>query len=146
MGRQARQPGSVCRDKERQEAHPDLLGSSQRPASHRQHEANARCLRGATQLRTLVYYTYEALEWRTGRALNASGTGRDDVAWPEVILEPGERVRDKKETCTAAFASGDKTYQTTLPEQQWRALEPGGSCRLELGILGGVKKVTPADT
>jgi hypothetical protein len=97
-----------------------------------------------TQLRTLVYYTYEALEWRTGRALNASGTGRDDIAWPDVTLEAGERIRDKNETYTVTLASGDKTYQTTLPEQQWRALEPAASCHLELGILGGIKKVTPA--
>jgi hypothetical protein len=99
-----------------------------------------------TQLRTLVYYTYQALEWRTGRALNTSGSGRDDVAWPEVTLESGERIRDKKETYTVTFAAGDKIYQTTLPEQEWRALRPGGSCQLTLGMFGRVKKVTPAGT
>jgi hypothetical protein len=88
-------------------------------------------------------YTYEALEWHKGTAPRASGTSQDGVAWPAYELGPGERVRGKKETYTATFSAGDKTYEASLPEQEWRALPPGGGCQLRLGLFGGVKQVTP---
>jgi len=94
--------------------------------------------------RTRVYYTYEALEWHKGGELRSWGTSQDGVAWPAYELEPGERVRGKKESYSATFTAGDKSYEETLTEQEWRALAPGGSCQLTLGLLGGVKKVTPA--
>jgi hypothetical protein len=94
--------------------------------------------------RTRVYFTYEALEWHRGAALRSSGTSQDGVAWPAYELGPGERVRDKEESYSATFTAGDKSYEAKLPEQEWRALAPGGSCQLSLGLLGGVKKVTPA--
>jgi hypothetical protein len=94
--------------------------------------------------RTRVFYTYEALEWHQGAALRAWGTSQDGVAWPARDPGPGERVRDKEETYSATFSAGDKSYEATLPEQEWRALAPGASCRLTLGLLGAVKKVTPA--
>jgi hypothetical protein len=91
-----------------------------------------------------TYYTFEALEWHKGAAPQASGTSQDGVAWPAYELGPGERVRDKKETYSATFSAGDKRYEATLPEAQWRALAPGGGCQLTLGLLGGVKHVSPA--
>jgi hypothetical protein len=94
--------------------------------------------------RTRVYYTYEALEWHKGADLRAWGTSQEGVAWPARDLGPGERVGDKEETYSATFAAGDKSYEVTLPEQEWRALEPGGRCQLTLGLFGGVKTVTPA--
>jgi hypothetical protein len=99
----------------------------------------------ATRLepRYRTYYTYEQLEWHKGAELKASGTGQDGVAWPEYELGPHERVRDKKETYTATFTAGDKSYEATVPEQEWRALEPGVSCRLTRGLFGGVKTATP---
>ena len=99
-----------------------------------------------TELSTRVYYTYEALEWQKGRSLTASGTDQADVRWPDYTLAPQERVRSTRESYSAAFTADDKHYETTLPEQQWRALPPGGSCQLTLGMLGGVKKVAPAGT
>ena len=95
--------------------------------------------------RVRVYYTFEALEWHKGATLRAAGTSQDSVAWPEYELGPNDRVRDKKESYSATFSVGDKSYQTTLPEQEWRALPPGVSCQLTLGLFGGVKKVTLAD-
>jgi hypothetical protein len=89
------------------------------------------------------YYTYEELEWRKGRSLTAGGTDPSAVTWPDYALDPGERVRDKRESYQAAFAAGDKGYEADLPEQEWRILEPGGSCILTLGLFGGVKKVIP---
>jgi hypothetical protein len=94
--------------------------------------------------RTRTYFTYEALEWHKSAAPQASGTSQDGVAWPAYELGPGERIRSKKETYTATFSAGDKSYEVTLPEQEWRALEPGGSCQLTLGLFGRVKTVTPA--
>jgi hypothetical protein len=94
--------------------------------------------------RTRVYFTYEALEWHKGAALRSWGTSQDGVAWPDCELEAGVRVGDKKESYSATFTAGDKSYEVTLPEQEWRALTPGGNCQLSLGLLGGVKKVTPA--
>jgi hypothetical protein len=91
-----------------------------------------------------TYYTFETLEWHKGAAPQASGTSQDGVAWPAYELGPRERVRNQTETYTANFAAGDKTYEAKLPEQEWRALRPGGSCQLTLGLFGGVKKVTPA--
>jgi len=91
-----------------------------------------------------TYYTFEALEWHKGAALRAAGTSQDGVAWPAYELGPGERVREKKESYSATFTAGDKSYKTTLPEQEWRALEPGGNCQLSLGLFGGLKKVAPA--
>jgi hypothetical protein len=96
-----------------------------------------------TEPRFRIYYTYEQLEWHKGAEHKASGTGQDGVAWPEYELGPHERVRDKKETYTATFTAGDKSYEATLPEQEWRALEPGVSCRLTRGLFGGVKTATP---
>jgi hypothetical protein len=99
----------------------------------------------ATRLepRLRTYYTYEQLEWRKGAELKASGTGQDGVAWPAYEIGPGERVRNKQETYTATFTAGDKSYEATLTEQEWRTLESGVSCRLTRGLFGGVKKVTP---
>ena len=99
----------------------------------------------ATRLepRSRTYYIYEQLEWHKGAELTASGAGQDGVAWPEYELGPRERVRSKKETYTATFTAGDKSYEATLPEQEWRALEPGVSCRLTRGLFGGVKSATP---
>lgn len=96
------------------------------------------------ELRTRAYYTYEALEWHKGRTLRASGLGPGDVAWPEYTPEPGERVRELKETYQVTFTAVDKQYVTKLSEQEWRGLEPGLTCHLSLGLLGGVKKVTHA--
>lgn len=92
-----------------------------------------------------TYYTFELLEWHKGATPRAAGTSQDGVAWPVYELGPSDRVRDRKESYSATFSVGDKTYQTTLPEQEWRALTPGGSCQLTLGLFGGVKKVTLAD-
>ncbi len=93
--------------------------------------------------RVRIYYTYEQLEWHKGAELKAWGTGQDGVTWPKYELGPRERVRDKEETYTATFAAGDKTYEAELPEREWRALEPGVSCRLTRGLFGGVKTATP---
>jgi hypothetical protein len=41
------------------------------------------------ELRTRTVYTYEALEWREGRTVTASGADRDNVHWPEYTLAPG---------------------------------------------------------
>lgn len=97
-----------------------------------------------TELRTRFYYTYESLEWHKGRTLHSLGTGPSDVACPEYTLEPGERVRDLKETYEVTFTTADKRYEASLTEQVWRGLEPGLTCHLSLGLLGGVKKVTQA--
>jgi hypothetical protein len=96
------------------------------------------------ELRTREYYTFEALEWCNSAAPRAQGYDQDGVAWPEYELEPGERVKGREETYSATFSAGDKQYEKTLSDQEWRALTPGGSCRLTLGLLGGVKKVAPA--
>ena len=97
-----------------------------------------------TELRTRVYFTYELREWHKGRTLRASGAGPSDVAWPEYTLEAGERVRGEKESYEVTFTTADKRYEASLTEQEWRGLEPGLACRLSLGLLGGVKKVTQA--
>ena len=101
----------------------------------------------ATRLepRLRIYYTYEQLEWHKGAELKASGTGQDGVAWPAHELGPRERVRNQTETYTATFAAGDKSYEATLPEQQWRTLELGIGCRLTRGLFGGVKKVASGE-
>jgi hypothetical protein len=96
-----------------------------------------------TELRFRVYYTYEALEWHKGAALRAWGASQDGVAWPAYELGPKDRVRNKEETYTATFSAGDKSYEATLPEQEWRALQQGASCHLTLGLFGGVRKVAP---
>jgi hypothetical protein len=36
-----------------------------------------------------------------------------------------------------------KQYETTLEEAQWRTLTLGATYRLGLGLLGGVREVTP---
>ncbi len=93
--------------------------------------------------RTRTFYTYEALEWCEGRTLTASGAGQDDVQWPEYTLAPGERVRRKAENYSVTFTAPAKQYETTLDETQWRALTLGTTYRLRLGLLGGVREVTP---
>jgi hypothetical protein len=97
------------------------------------------------ELRTRTYYTYEELEWRKGRTLTASGADQKEVHWPEYALGPGERVRGKAETYTGTFttAAKAKQYQKTLDESQWRGLALGAAYRLSLGLLGGVREVTP---
>jgi hypothetical protein len=95
-----------------------------------------------SELRLRVYYTYEALEWRRGRTLTASGTVPDDVRWPDDPLVTNERVRSRSETYAATFAADDKKYEASLPEPQWRTLEVGAACHLTLGLLGGVKSAT----
>jgi hypothetical protein len=95
------------------------------------------------ELRTRTFYAYEALEWREGRTLTASGADRDDVRWPEYTLAPGERVRGRTETYSVAFTAPARQYETTLREAQWRALTLGTTYRLSLGLLGGVRDVTP---
>jgi hypothetical protein len=96
-----------------------------------------------TELRTRVYYTYEAQVWHKGRSLQASGYGGGDAKWPDYTLEPGERVRDRRETYSVTFTAGDKQYEKAFPEQEWRAFAPGDACHLSLGLLGGVKNATP---
>ena len=94
--------------------------------------------------RTHYYYTYEALEWQRGAELRAWGTSQDGVAWPAHDLAPGERVGSRTESYSATFSAGDKQYEMSLSEAEWRALNQGGSCTLTLGLLGGVKKATRA--
>jgi hypothetical protein len=93
---------------------------------------------------THYYYTFEELEWQRGAELRAWGTSQDGVAWPAYETRPGERVGEEKETYSATFTAGDKQYEMSLPEAEWRALDQGGRCQLTLGLFGGVKKVTPA--
>jgi hypothetical protein len=95
------------------------------------------------ELRTRTFYTYEALEWRAGRTLTASGTDRNEVHWPKYTLAPGERVRGKSETYSVTFIAPAKQYEATLDETQWRTLTLGTTYRLSLGLLGGVRDVTP---
>jgi len=94
--------------------------------------------------RTRTFYTYEALEWHESRSLTASGADRDHVRWPEYALAQGERVRSQVETYSVTFTGPAKRYETTLDEAQWRALTIGATYRLGLGLLGGVREVTPA--
>jgi len=96
------------------------------------------------ELRTRTFYTYEALEWCEGRSLTASGADRNDVRWPDYELAPGERIGRKAETYSVTFTGPAKQYETTLDETQWRALSLGTTYRLSLGLLGGVRQVTPA--
>jgi hypothetical protein len=96
-----------------------------------------------TELRTRVYYTYEAQVWHKGRSLQASGYGGSDAKWPDYTLQPGERVRDRRETYSVTFTAGDKQYEKEFPEQEWHAFAPGDACHLSLGLLGGVKNATP---
>jgi hypothetical protein len=92
-----------------------------------------------------TYFTYEEQEWRKGRTLTAEGTDPSAVTWPDYTLdEPAERIRSKNESYQATFAAADKRYEADLAEEEWRALEPGGSYTLSFGLLGGVKKVIPA--
>jgi hypothetical protein len=95
------------------------------------------------ELRTRTFYTYESLEWHESRTLSASGADRNEVRWPEYSLAPQERVRTKAETYTVTFTGPAKQYETTLDETQWRALALGTAYRLSLGLLGGVREVTP---
>ena len=94
------------------------------------------------ELRTRTVYTYEALEWREGRTLTASGADREAVHWPEYTLAPEERVRRKAETYSVTFTAPARQYETTLDETQWRTLTLGTTYRLSLGLLGGVREVT----
>lgn len=96
------------------------------------------------ELRTRTVYTYEALEWREGRSLTASGTDRNDVQWPEYTLAPDERIRRKAETYSVTFTGPAKKYEARLDETQWRTLALGTTYRLSLGLLGSVREVTPA--
>lgn len=96
-----------------------------------------------TEFRLRVYYTYEQVEWREGRALTAAGTGQDGVRWPDEPLAAGEAVKSRQESYTATFTAAGRQYEASLPEQEWRALEPGSACRLTLGLRGGVKEVSP---
>ena len=95
-------------------------------------------------LRTRTFYTYESKQWWEGRTLNSSGTDRDDVHWPVYTLQPGERVFAKWETYSVTFTTQEKKYEKTLDESQWRALTPGATYRVSLGLFGGVREVTPA--
>ncbi len=97
----------------------------------------------STQVRPQSYYTYEAVEWGEGRTLTASGTDHGDVRWPEEPLNTGEREKSRSESYTLTLDAGGQQYEAAVPEQQWRALPPGSAVRLTLGLLGGVKKVTP---
>jgi hypothetical protein len=96
-----------------------------------------------TELRTRVYYTYDQVEWGEGRSLTADGSGPADVRWPDEPLAEGEAVRSRRESYTATFTSAGKQYEASLPEHEWRALEPGSACHLTLGLLGGVRQVSP---
>lgn len=94
--------------------------------------------------RTRTVFTYEELEWRDGRAVTASGADRSEVRWPDYTPAPGERVRRKAESYSVTFRATAKQYDTTLDEAQWRSLTLGSIYRLSLGLLGGVRDVTPA--
>jgi hypothetical protein len=96
------------------------------------------------ELQTRTYFTYELLEWHKGRTLTENGTSRSGLKWPEYALETGERVHGTKETYRVIFDAAGKQYETELPEQEWRELEPGGAYELSLGLFGGVKRVAPA--
>jgi hypothetical protein len=86
--------------------------------------------------RTRTFYTYESHQWYEGRALTSSGADRDDVHWPEYALRPGERVYAKWETYSVTLTTPEKKYEKTLDESQWRALTPGATYRVGLGLLG----------
>jgi hypothetical protein len=94
------------------------------------------------ELRTRTFYTYEALEWRKGRAFTASGADQNEVRWPQYTLGPGERVRGKAETYSVTFTAPAKQYEKTLDETKWRTLTLGTTYRLSLGLLGRVRDVT----
>jgi hypothetical protein len=96
-----------------------------------------------TEVRPRVFYAYEEVEWRAGRTLTAAGSGQDGVRWPDEPLAAGEAARSRIESYTATFAAAGKQYEASLPEHEWRALEPGSACHLTLGLLGGVKQVSP---
>jgi hypothetical protein len=89
-------------------------------------------------------FTYEEPVWHKWRTLTAEGTDPGTVTWPDYAPDPDERISSREESYQATLAAGDRDYQASLPEQEWRALEPGGHYQLALGLLGGVKKVTAA--
>jgi hypothetical protein len=96
-----------------------------------------------TEVRPTFYYTYEELEWGQGRVLAVSGDGPDDVRWPQEVLGAGERVKSRSESYTLALDASGQQHEASLPEPEWRALPAGSAVRLTLGLLGGVKTVTP---
>lgn len=88
------------------------------------------------------YYTFEQALWFPGRKLVAEGTDPSTVAWREYTQGSDERVVDLTEAYLVTLTVGDKEYRASLPEAEWRALEPGGSYQVMISLLGTVKKIT----
>ena len=142
--RSERQPGGEARNVQRhQETYWETVTDSQPGPPNADGTPGPQQSMIRQEMRTRTIYTYEALEWREGRTLTASGAGRKHVWWPEYTLAPGERVRGKAEAYSVTFTASAKQYETTLDETQWRALALGTTYRHSLGLLGLVRKVTP---
>jgi hypothetical protein len=88
-------------------------------------------------------YTFEQALWFPGRKLVAEGTDPSAVAWREYELAPNERVSDLTEAYLVTLTAGGKEYRASLPEAEWRALEPGGRYLVTISLLGTVKKIVP---
>src|ERR1700742_3233748 len=78
-----------------------------------------------SELRTRVYYTFEAHQWRRGQKAAASGSGPQDVHWPDTPLGPGERVMSRHESYTLTLAADGKQHEASLPEGEWRGFTAG---------------------
>jgi hypothetical protein len=94
-----------------------------------------------------TYFEYEEFEWRKYRSFTAKGDGTADVSWPDVTLEPDQRISERREAYHARFSAradgGEREYAAELDQATWRSLRIGRKCRLKVGALSDeVKQVT----
>ncbi len=92
-----------------------------------------------------THFEYEEFEWHKYRSFSAKGDTYADVHWPEYILEPDQRISERRDTYHAKFsANASDEYLTELDEATWRTLNVGKRYRLTMGLLSDeVKQVTP---
>lgn len=91
--------------------------------------------------------TYHTLEWAVVNTLVAQG---DDLQprWPEVSLQPGQQAgEERRESYEVLFREedGTKTYRHHPHSvEEFTRFVPGSPWRLEVGGLGGVHVLGPA--
>jgi hypothetical protein len=91
------------------------------------------------QLKHYTLYTYDIQRWRSGRVVEAQGSGSDGPYTPEYTIGRDERFHKETGRYVVDFVAADGTsYSRRVGEKRWSRIGEAAECRLLVTRRGTV--------